>query len=262
VQAKAGETLAALASRAGLSLSHFMKYNDLDDNHKVASGGYYFKARKKSKTEQDFHKVRQGETLWQISQLYGVQVKRLRRYNHLDNDGLVAGEMLWLNSSKPKEGSVAAEDEPAVELMEDKTFEWGTSTSANAQVSIQTTNESNKTSVPLDADTHTVQAGETLYSISKQHNLSVNELKLINNINSEGVKLGQVLKLTVNEEVGDPETESTATPAAETFHEVKLSDTLYSVARQYGVTIKDLMECNNKKDFSVSLGERLKIPSK
>jgi len=72
-----------------------------------------------------------------------------------------------------------------------------------------------------------------------------------------------VLKVAVNEQVDEdmPVAEPLASQVG-TFHEVKLSDTLYSVARQYGVTIKDLMECNNKKDFSVSLGERLKIPSK
>jgi membrane-bound lytic murein transglycosylase D len=278
VQAKAGETLLALADRAGLSLSHFMKYNDLDDNHKVVAGGYYFKEKKRSKTEQDFHKVKQGETLWQISQLYGLQIKRLRKYNHLDNDKLAAGEMVWLNSSKPKEGTVVDEDEPTVELNEDKSFDWGTPASNTVQVSIQTPSGSNNTTVPLDADTHTVLAGETLYSISRQHNLSVGDLKLINNLGSEGeLKPGQILKLSVNEEVGEVITDNASVStntlqpaqsvlepvsATEIFHEVKLSDTLYSVARQYGVTIKDLMECNNKKDFSVSLGERLKIPSK
>ncbi|MGE0588017.1 MAG: LysM peptidoglycan-binding domain-containing protein [Cyclobacteriaceae bacterium] len=43
------------------------------------------------------------------------------------------------------------------------------------------------------------------------------------------------------------------------LHEVKMSDTLYSVSRQYGVTIKELMEWNSKKDFNLSVGEKLKI---
>jgi membrane-bound lytic murein transglycosylase D len=44
-----------------------------------------------------------------------------------------------------------------------------------------------------------------------------------------------------------------------TTHVVKASDTLYAVARQYGVTIKDLMDWNNKKDFTLTVGESLKI---
>jgi membrane-bound lytic murein transglycosylase D len=46
---------------------------------------------------------------------------------------------------------------------------------------------------------------------------------------------------------------------SEKIHEVKGSDTLYSVARQYGVTIKDLMEWNDKKDFALSVGEKLRV---
>jgi len=46
------------------------------------------------------------------------------------------------------------------------------------------------------------------------------------------------------------------------IHEVKESDTLYSVARQYGVTIQELMNWNEKKDFSLAVGEKLKIRSR
>ncbi len=45
-------------------------------------------------------------------------------------------------------------------------------------------------------------------------------------------------------------------------HEVKSTDTLYSVARQYGVTIKELMQWNDKKYFSLSVGEKLKVSSR
>ena len=44
-------------------------------------------------------------------------------------------------------------------------------------------------------------------------------------------------------------------------HEVRPSDTIYSVSRQYGVTIRDLMEWNNKKDFGLIVGEKLKVRS-
>jgi membrane-bound lytic murein transglycosylase D len=262
LQARPGETLSALASRAGLSLSHFMKYNDLDESHKVSPGGYYFMAKKKSKTDQDFHKVKPGETLWQISQLYGVQVRRLRKYNRLDQDKVSAGDMLYLNSSRPKDGTVV-DDEPAIELTEDKSFDWGTPATRTSEVPIELDDLTTETTTVPEVETHTVQTGETLYSISKQHHLSVNDLKLLNSIDGEAdIKPGQILKVTGNETVAEPSPITGESSGNEIFHEVKLSDTLYSVARQYGVTIKDLMECNNKKDFSVSLGERLKIPSK
>jgi membrane-bound lytic murein transglycosylase D len=82
-----------------------------------------------------------------------------------------------------------------------------------------------------------------------------------NNLNlQEGIKPGQVLKLVDSQSVVD------TTPApklvTEIEHIVKSTDTLYSVARKYNVTIQDLMEWNNKKDFTLSVGEKLKVISK
>ncbi len=75
-----------------------------------------------------------------------------------------------------------------------------------------------------------------------------------NNLNiQDGIRPGQVLKLS------DGQTASNDLPVKQIEHEVKNTDTLYGIARKYGVTIKDLMEWNNKKDFNLAIGEKLKI---
>ena len=51
---------------------------------------------------------------------------------------------------------------------------------------------------------------------------------------------------------------SKVTPV-ELDHIVKPTDTLYSIARKYDVTIQDLMTWNDKKDFTLAVGEKLKI---
>ncbi|MFY8036357.1 MAG: LysM peptidoglycan-binding domain-containing protein, partial [Cyclobacteriaceae bacterium] len=48
----------------------------------------------------------------------------------------------------------------------------------------------------------------------------------------------------------------------ETYHTVKETDTLYAIARQYGVTIKEIMNWNDKKELTVKEGEKLKIRKK
>ncbi|MBL0740892.1 LysM peptidoglycan-binding domain-containing protein [Chryseolinea lacunae] len=118
--------------------------------------------------------------------------------------------------------------------------------------------------VPENKTEHVVKQGETVYAIAKAHNLAVMDLVTWNKLNlQEGIRPGQVLKLV------DPQPVATVQPAVEatkavteTEHEVKSTDTLYSIARKYNVTIKELMEWNNKKDFTLSIGERLKIKNK
>jgi len=103
-----------------------------------------------------------------------------------------------------------------------------------------------------------VQAGETLYAIAHQYNIGVMDLVHWNDLNlQEGIKPGQVLRLSE-----PPEPVASVKPVEEPLeivHEVKSSDTLYSVARKYGVTIKELMEWNGKKDFNVTVGEKIRI---
>jgi membrane-bound lytic murein transglycosylase D len=122
--------------------------------------------------------------------------------------------------------------------------------------------QEDKTEPLVNKGSHTVAAGETLYGISRLYNVSVMDLVNWNGLDlKDGIKPGQLLQLSGNQTFTDPVKDEVASsmPLQETLHEVKSSDTLYSIARQYGVTIKELMDWNSKKDFSLAVGEKLKI---
>jgi membrane-bound lytic murein transglycosylase D len=136
----------------------------------------------------------------------------------------------------------------------------------SAQQNAETSNDLSMINEASTSKDHTVQAGETLYGIAQQHQVSVMDLVTWNNLNlQQGIKTGQVLKIVGQKP--DIETQpiqpmaSAPEPvkSSEIEHVVKSTDTLYSIARKYSVTIKDLMEWNGKKDFSVSVGEKLTI---
>ena len=85
--------------------------------------------------------------------------------------------------------------------------------------------------------------------------VSLNKLDL-----QAGIHPGQVLKLSASEQTSVASAQAEKSPQnREFYHQVRTSDTLYSIARQYNVTIKEIMEWNEKKDFSLSVGEKLKI---
>jgi len=68
--------------------------------------------------------------------------------------------------------------------------------------------------------------------------------------------------LVLSSSKGEVQNETVKATESYTFHEVKSSDTLYSIARQYGVTIRNIMEWNNKKDFTLTQGEKLQVREK
>lgn len=299
IQAKPGDNAPSLAERGGVDLSRFLKWNDLALNGPIVTGQLYFLGRKRLKAPEGFHKVSPGETLWSISQQYGVQMKSLKRYNRLDEEiNPAPGTMIFLSSKRPKDDQVIASVENAVEVSHNETFNWAVQTeSATETVKIDSivlqptseirvqepflkgvdslkilqtivTGESledipTQISVNLPENTeHIVKGGETLYGIANLYKLNVMDLVALNNLNlQQGIQPGQILKLPVRNKVASQELAHAEKMVlgAEVFHEVKTSDTLYSIARQYSVTIKEIMEWNEKKDFSLSVGEKLKI---
>jgi membrane-bound lytic murein transglycosylase D len=121
--------------------------------------------------------------------------------------------------------------------------------------------------VVAGSDQHVVLAGETLYALANRYNVSVMDLVNWNQLSlQDGIKTGQVLNvkdpaISEKDEVL-PVIREAQTPEESIVYIVQPNDTLYSVARQYGVTIKDLMDWNKKKDFNVAVGEKLRIQQK
>jgi membrane-bound lytic murein transglycosylase D len=106
------------------------------------------------------------------------------------------------------------------------------------------------------AKDHLVKQGENLYSISKLYNIPVQDIATWNKLENAAVlKPGQLLLLTRPEKLDI----QSNTSEKYIYHEVKSTDTLYSISRNYEVTIKELMEWNNKKDFNLTVGEKLRI---
>jgi membrane-bound lytic murein transglycosylase D len=263
IKALAGETVAMLAKRAGVGLSSFLKFNDLSISDPVLADTYYYTRKKKNQGSVSQHIASNDETLWRVGHTYGVQLKRIKKFNPGVSEGkLKEGTVIYLSSGGPTQQPIISA--PVVELDTEETFNWFTSMegaeAVTAEVSIlpvqQPVTPEIHIDVPLDADLpnrHVVIAGETLYSISKKYTIGVVDLATWNNLTLEqGIKPGQVLHVRKPEVNYQPAT-------GFILYEVKPTDTLYSVARDHGVTIKQLMDWNGKADFTISPGEKLKI---
>jgi len=304
IKAAPGETSTTLASRAGVTLSDFLTWNDISKDTRIEAEQYYLLGKKRTRGQEAYHKVSPGESLWEVSQLYGVQMKKLRRYNRLSsNEEVQPGMTIWLASKKPKDFKEDSNFNQVVEVDNSSTFAWTAESTATPAVDtksttapldnnavaaglviekevaiVENTGEKNLDSLqnlqPINAavqvdsgaqktevtaglgrkNEHIVQPKETLYRIAHTYNVGVMDLAQWNNLNiQDGIRPGQVLKLS------DGQTASNDLPVKLIEHEVKNTDTLYSIARKYGVTIKDLMEWNDKKDFNLAIGEKLKI---
>lgn len=170
------------------------------------------------------HKVKKGESLFAISKTYHISIDELKKINNLKGTGLRPGQEI-------KVGQVS-----------DRFV-------ANSEVKSES----------KSIDTYKVMAGESLYTISKKHNISIEELKDINNLQNGNIRPGQKLKLsrqTTGTSIARVEKPSQIT------HHVVSGESLYSIAKIYGCTIEEIKEWNHTKKNKLNLGDRLVISPK
>ena len=103
-------------------------------------------------------------------------------------------------------------------------------------------------------DFYTVQKGDTLYSISKKFNISVEEIKKINNLKSNTLSIGQ--KLNLNGNLPDNETNEIEYDN----YTVQKGDSLWSIAQKYNITVNELINLNELENTILQIGQNLKVP--
>ncbi|NJB81515.1 glucosaminidase domain-containing protein [Wenyingzhuangia aestuarii] len=93
---------------------------------------------------------------------------------------------------------------------------------------------------------HTVKNEDTLYSISREYNISVEELKALNNLSDHIIHKGDELKLRSNAK-------------REHYHTVEKKETLYSISKEYDTTVEELKKMNNLRTNDLSIGQELRV---
>lgn len=96
---------------------------------------------------------------------------------------------------------------------------------------------------PFENHLYTVKRGDTLYSIAKANNKTIDEIKQLNNLQTDNISLGQ--KLIIKKD--------------NNTYIVKPGDTLYSIARDYNKTVDEIKMINNLKNNLLSIGQELII---
>ncbi|MEZ0483235.1 LysM peptidoglycan-binding domain-containing protein [Fibrella aquatica] len=127
---------------------------------------------------------------------------------------------------------------------------------------------------------HTIEAGQTYYSLSRYYGITVDELLAANNLTLEGkLSVGQTLTVanipagyptgqpvTAPIPASEPRSNSPIPPATvappvveTTYHVVAKGETLYRISKTYGVTIEQLLQWNDLRDLGVKEGQKLKV---
>ena len=98
-----------------------------------------------------------------------------------------------------------------------------------------------------ESDIYTVKSGDTLYSIANKYGITVKELKALNDVTSDSLKIGQLLKVPSG-------------LSNESSYTVLAGDTLYSIAKKFDTTVDKIKEANKLTSNMLNIGDKLIIP--
>lgn len=119
VKVAPGESLTQFSQRVKVPISSLLRFNDISIDHKLTAEQYYFIEKKKRKADPYAYTARNGDEWWSISQRFGVELKRLKKYNN-NGSSITPGEVIWLASVKSQG------DRESVVQLQQTVFEWGT----------------------------------------------------------------------------------------------------------------------------------------
>ena len=108
-----------------------------------------------------------------------------------------------------------------------------------------------------------VEKGDTMYSISKKFNISVDELKALNSLPTTSLSVGQKLRIDKNSKQSEGVISSTKTSVKSVkenpLHVVGKGETLYSISKRYDTTVAELQKMNGLTDTALNIGQVLKV---
>ncbi len=219
-----------------------------------------------SNIPQATHTVQAGETLYAIARKYGKKVSDLTRWNNINPSlyTLSIGQNLIVSKS----GSVPTR--PVVNTPPAKFPRPVISKPVIPRPVIpkKVISKPRTPSVNVNQGYHIVLKGDNLYNIAKHYGFGVADIAAWNGLQPPyGLNLNQQLRVT-------PPDATTILPtptsprqqlspvSGRTHHTVAAGDTMYSIARQYGLKVKDLADWNNLvPPYILSIGQRLRVAS-
>ncbi len=152
------------------------------------------------------HVVQSGDTLWRIATSNNLSVDQVMSFNQLSSSTIHIGQVLLLHAP-----------------------------SSNT------------------SQTYTVKSGDSLFGIARNHQTTVAELKTVNNLTSDLIRVGQVLTIPGG---GTAPLASTSTA---TSYTVKSGDSLWRIATNHNLTVQQLQSMNNLTSDNIFVGQVLRL---
>ena len=266
-----GDTLYGISKQFDVPVETIKRVNNLTSN--TITVGQVLSIPTNTNTAT--YTVKAGDTLYKIANQYNTTVQELIELNNLSSNILNIGQQLKVpvegTNNQPDSNyitytvvkgdnlyNIANKYDVTVETIKQANNLTSNLLSIGQILKIPTRN------IETGYKEYEVKAGDSLYSIARSYNTTVEEIMNANNLTTTILSVGQILKIPTEKEEVIPGPvkecfgEGYVEPKYETYT-VKRGDNLYDIARRYNTTVIDLMNLNNLTSTNLEIGQVLKV---
>ena len=214
---KKGDTLWGISNQYGVSVTELAEMNNVDASSLKIGQVLLIPIKAGVNPDNMFmYTVKKGDSLYSIAKVYGTSVNKIKELNYLKSDLLSVGQVLRI-----PENYINEEDLYLPSFI-----------------------------------SYTVKKGDTLYGIANKYGLNVSTVVHDNGLKNYNLSLGQILKIRQNNVVIE---ECFGNNNSSIKYTVVKGDTLYSIAKKYNISVNDLISKNNLNNTNLSVGQVLII---
>lgn len=240
-----GETLFSISQIYNVTVGQLREWNDLQSNNLQPGQVLIVTPHTNTSDERVLHEVKSGDSLFGISRQYNVTIAEIQEWNNLDGTSLEAGTQLVIYPQRE-----TAQTQPSIDDLEQMDEEERTSI-------VERYSES-----ASESTTYTVKSGDTLYGIARQHDMSVSELRQINNIQGDILRVGQritVKKIQTAPSVAEGAENSTAQGKFATYR-VQRGEDVDDILQKFRMTRNELQALNPETNVNgLSSGQQITL---
>lgn len=206
--------------------------------------------------KENTYTVKKGDSLYQIAIKYNTTVDKLKKINNLSSNSLSIGQILKIPTQEEDDNNDNIYIVKKGDSLYQIAIKYNTTVDELKKINNLSSNNlsiGKKLTIPAkkeetsEYDLYTIQKGDSLYQIAKKYNISVAELKNLNNITNNLLTIGNKLKV--------PKKNSEYI-----IYKVEKGDSLYQIAKKYNKTVNEIKNLNNITSNLLSIGQELKIP--